>query len=117
VRTAERLMSVRRGTKRDSLFECRQPNVPFSFSSTSIIHAYSWHFSDMARCLTRVRYGHQSGLSANGITEDQKDASRRSQRALCRHRQDLSDFVPVPKCQRHGVLDVDGAWQKLLVGV
>src|SRR5450631_3634563 len=31
-------MSVRRRTKRDSLFECRQPNVPFSFSSTSIIY-------------------------------------------------------------------------------
>jgi hypothetical protein len=31
----------------------------------------------MARCLTRVRYAHQSRLSANGITEDQKSASRR----------------------------------------
>jgi hypothetical protein len=29
----------------------------------------------------------------------------------------LSDFVPVPKCQRHGVLNVSGAWQKLLVGL
>jgi hypothetical protein len=36
---------------------------------------------------------------------------------LCQHWQDLSDFVPVPKCQRHGVLDVSGAGQKLLVGL
>jgi hypothetical protein len=57
------------------------------------------------------------GFTVNGITEDQKDASRRSQWALCQHWQDLSDFVPVPKCQRHGALNVSGAGQNLLLGL
>jgi hypothetical protein len=32
------------------------------------VHVRLWHFSDMARCLTRVRFAHQGGLSANGIS-------------------------------------------------